>query len=83
MLLDSVSVSMFVTLFGQIPIGAENVGVGADDLEELASDEDEYFRLGQEDEDFKDYSSLKLKADHQNRYHNIFFSTSYECSLKL
>ena len=43
------------------------MGIGADDLEELASDEDEYFRLGAEDEDFKDYSSLNLKADHQNR----------------
>ena len=51
----------------QIPIGAENVGIGADDLEELDSDENEYFRLGQEDEEFKDYSNLKLKADHQNR----------------
>ena len=51
----------------QIPIGAENLGIGADDLEELASDEDEYFRLGSQDESYKDYSSLKLKADHQNR----------------
>lgn len=51
----------------QIPIGAESVGIGADDLEELDSDEGEYFRLGQEDEEFKDYSSLNLKPDHQNR----------------
>ena len=58
------------------------MGVGADDLEELASDEDEYFRLGQEDEDFKDYSSLKLKADHQNRYHDSFFCNTCNCSLK-
>lgn len=51
----------------QIPAGAEIIGVGADDLEELESDEDEYFRLGQEDDKFKDYSLLKLKPDHQNR----------------
>lgn len=41
--------------------------MGADDLEELDSDEGEYFRLGEEDEVFKDYSSLRLKPDHQNR----------------
>lgn len=43
------------------------MGIGADDLEELDSDEGEYFRLGGEDEEFKDYSSLSLKPDHQNR----------------
>ena len=42
--------------------------MGADDLEEVQSDQEEYFRLGQEDEEFTDYSSLNLKADHQNRY---------------
>ena len=51
----------------QIPIGAEAVGIGADDLEDLDSDNEEYFRLGEADEQFKDYSSLKLKPDHQNR----------------
>lgn len=51
----------------QIPIGAEEVGIGADDLEELSSDGEEYFRLGDANDTFKDYSSLKLKPDHQNR----------------
>lgn len=53
--------------FSQIPIGAEEVGIGADDLEELSSDGEEYFRLGDADESFKDFSSLKLKPDHHNR----------------
>jgi len=57
----------YLDLLPQIPLGAEAAGIGADDLEELASDKDEYFRLGQEDEEFKDYSSLKLKPDHLNR----------------
>ena len=63
----------------QIPIGAENVGIGLDDLEELASDEDEYFRLGQEDNEFKDYSSLKLKPDHQNRFASLSYIASGLC----
>lgn len=52
----------------QLPIGAEEAGIGADDLEELSSDGEEYFRLGEEDESFKDYSALKLKPDHENRF---------------
>ena len=51
----------------QIPFGAEADGLGADDIEELEEDEDEYFRLGEQDEEFKDYGSLSLKLDHQNR----------------
>ena len=51
----------------QIPIGAETVGVGADDLEELEDDNEEYLRLGQEDENEADFSKLQLKPDHQNR----------------
>ena len=52
----------------QIPIGAETVGVGADDLEELEEDDEEYLRLGQEDENEADFSKLQLKPDHQNRF---------------
>lgn len=51
----------------QIPIGAEAVGVGADDLEELEEDDDDYIRLGHEDEHEADFSKLQLKPDHQNR----------------
>lgn len=57
----------FVDCCLQIPIGAESVGVGADDLEELEEDDDEYMRLGQEDEQEADFSKLQLKPDHQNR----------------
>jgi len=52
----------------QIPIGAEAVGVGADDLEELEEDDDDYIRLGHEDEHEADFSKLQLKPDHQNRH---------------
>ena len=52
----------------QIPIGAENVGLGADDLEELQEDEDDYIKLGHEHEQEQDFSKLQLKPDHQNRY---------------
>ena len=52
----------------QIPIGAENVGLGADDLEELQEDEDEYIKLGHEQEHEQDFSKLQLKPDHQNRH---------------
>ena len=51
----------------QLPIGAESVGIGADDLEELEEDDEEYLRLGQEDEHEADFSKLQLKADHHNR----------------
>ena len=51
----------------QIPLGAEVVGVGADDLEELEEDDDDYIRLGHEDEHEADFSKLQLKPDHQNR----------------
>ncbi len=50
-----------------IPVGAEIEGVGADDIEELSENEDEYYKLGAEDDEFKDYASLKLKPDHANR----------------
>lgn len=52
-----------------IPVGAEIVGIGADDLEEISDAEadDEYYKLGAEDEHFKDYASLALKPDHANR----------------
>ena len=50
-----------------IPVGAEIEGIGADDLEELSADENEYYKLGAEDEEFKDYKTLGLKLDHANR----------------
>ncbi|DBA93765.1 hypothetical protein WJX82_000412 [Trebouxia sp. C0006] len=53
--------------YAELPIGAEAVGVGADDLEELEEDEDDYIRLGHEDEHEADFSKLQLKPDHQNR----------------
>ena len=48
-------------------LGAEPSELGQDDLEELADDEDEYFRLGDVDEQFRDYAALQLKGDHSNR----------------
>lgn len=51
----------------QLPIGAEEADWAPEDLEEPSSDGEEYFRLGEEDESFKDYSNLKLKPDHENR----------------
>lgn len=50
-----------------IPVGAEIEGIGADDIEELSEHEDDYYKLGAEDNEFKDYASLKLKPDHANR----------------
>ena len=50
-----------------IPVGAEIEGIGADDIEELSEGEDEYYKLGAEDDDFKDYKALGLKLDHSNR----------------
>ncbi len=50
-----------------IPVGAEIEGIGADDLEELSEDENEYYKLGAENEEFKDYKNLGLKLDHANR----------------
>lgn len=52
----------------QLPIGAEAVGKGADDLEEEGEDADEYFRLGAQDEHEADFAKLQLKGDHQNRW---------------
>ena len=52
----------------QLPIGAESVGIGADDLEELEEDEEEYLRLGQDNEHEADFSKLQLKPDHHNRH---------------
>ena len=51
----------------QVLVGAEPSELGADDLEELADDEDEYFRLGDAGEQFRDYAALALKGDHGNR----------------
>ena len=50
-------------------MGAEIVGIGADDLEEISDAEadGEYYKLGAEAEHFKDYASLALKPDHANR----------------
>ena len=50
-----------------IPVGAEIEGIGADDIEELSEGEDKYYKLGAEDDDFKDYKALGLKLDHSNR----------------
>ena len=51
-----------------IPVGAELVGIGADDLEELSEDDAaDYYKLGAEDDEFKDYGGLALKPDHANR----------------
>ena len=50
-----------------ILVGAEIEGIGADDIEELSEGEDEYYKLGAEDNDFKDYKDLGLKLDHSNR----------------
>ena len=43
------------------------MGLGADDLEELQEDEDDYIKLGHENEHEQDFSKLQLKPDHQNR----------------
>ncbi|KAK9830608.1 hypothetical protein WJX81_004839 [Elliptochloris bilobata] len=51
----------------KVLLGAEPSELGADDLEELAHDKDEYFRLGDVDEQFRDYAALALKGDHANR----------------
>ena len=52
----------------QIPIGAEVVGVGADDLEEMSDEETAFpYQAGPEPETYKDYSALSLKDDHSNR----------------
>ena len=52
-----------------IPVGAELVGIGADDLEELSEDDAaDYYKLGAEDDEFKDYGGLALKPDHANRW---------------
>jgi hypothetical protein len=61
-----------------IPVGAEVVGLGADDLEELSEDDStDYFKLGAEDgeEEFKDYAGLALKPDHANRCRCLQFPT--------
>jgi hypothetical protein len=51
----------------QVLLGAEPAELGQDDLDELAEDEDEYFRLGDAGEQFRDYAALELKGDHGNR----------------
>jgi len=51
----------------QVLLGAEPAELGQDDLDELADDEDEYFRLGGAGEHFRDYAALELKGDHGNR----------------
>lgn len=58
---------MFLDGCAQIPIGAESVGVGADDLEDLEEDEKDYFQLGKADTEFHDYGKLGLKPDHASR----------------
>ena len=56
----------------QIPIGAEIVGKGADDLEEMSDEETAFpYQSGPEPESFKDYSALSLKIDHSNRHSNL------------
>lgn len=58
---------MILEPYTQVLLGAEPSELGQDDLEELADDEDEYFRLGDVDEQFRDYAALQLKGDHSNR----------------
>lgn len=66
----------------QLPIGAESVGVGADDLVELEEDDDEYIRLGQETDHEADFSKLQLKPDHQNRHApQPHFFTTHTCKI--
>jgi len=53
-------------LAAQLPLGEEDDVEDADFAEEDAA-EDDYFRLGEQDEQFRDYASLALKEDHANR----------------
>ena len=62
-----------------IPVGAEIEGIGADDLEELSEDENEYYKLGAEDEEFKDYKNLGLKLDHANRSSTVSHFFRHMC----
>lgn len=70
----------------QLPIGAESVGIGADDLEELEEDEEEYLRLGRDNEHEADFSKLQLKPDHHNRHAckavSINICTSNPCTCR-
>lgn len=50
----------------QLPLGEEDDAEDADFAEEEPADDD-YFRLGEQDEQFRDYASLALKEDHTNR----------------
>ena len=50
----------------QLPLGEEDGVEDADFAEEEPADDD-YFRLGEQDEQFRDYASLALKDDHANR----------------
>ena len=50
----------------QLPLGEEDDVEDADFAEEDPA-EDDYFRLGEQDEQFRDYASLALKEDHVNR----------------
>ena len=61
-------------------MGAEIEGIGADDLEELSEDENEYYKLGAEDEEFKDYKNLGLKLDHANRSSTVSHFLRHMCS---
>ena len=53
-------------LAAQLPLGEEDDVEDADFAEEDPA-EDDYFRLGEQDEQFRDYASLALKEDHVNR----------------
>ena len=61
---DSVQKQLFVS---QLPLGEEDDVEDADFAEEDPA-EDDYFRLGEQDEQFRDYAALALKEDHVNRY---------------
>ncbi len=60
------SVSKQLLVVAQLPLGEEDDVEDADFAEEDAA-EDDYFRLGEQDEQFRDYASLALKEDHVNR----------------
>ena len=64
----------------QIPTGAEVVGLGADDLEEMSDEETAYpYQASPEAEAYRDYSSLILKADHGNRCAQNINGSSSSC----
>lgn len=51
----------------QAALGEEADEEDEDWAEEEAEEEGGYFRLGEQDEQFHDYSALPLKDDHANR----------------